>query len=173
MNGKKEEKREPGGLEGQLYLAGLCLPPAAALFFYAQEALSALLPETFLVPCVFYAVTGLYCPGCGGTRAVAALLDGKLALSFLYHPVVPYFAALYAGFMISHTAGRLLHFWQKRILKRSLLGERRIGMRYRNGYLYAALAIVLLNAAVKNIALTAFCADVLKWLDAHALIKLL
>lgn len=36
--------------------------------------------------------TGYYCPGCGGTRAITALLHGRLLSSFLYHPVVLYAA---------------------------------------------------------------------------------
>lgn len=32
----------------------------------------------FWPPCVFHQLTGLQCPGCGGTRAVAALLHGHL-----------------------------------------------------------------------------------------------
>lgn len=41
-------------------------------------------------PCVFHLMTGWYCPGCGGTRAVKALLRGNLIESFHYHPVVLY-----------------------------------------------------------------------------------
>ena len=29
-------------------------------------------------PCFIYSLTGWYCPGCGGTRAVKALLCGRL-----------------------------------------------------------------------------------------------
>lgn len=38
-------------------------------------------PESygFYPPCPFHAVTGLLCPGCGATRAVAALVHGNLA----------------------------------------------------------------------------------------------
>ena len=36
-------------------------------------------------PCLFHLVTGYYCPGCGGTRAIASLLHGQLFRSFLYH----------------------------------------------------------------------------------------
>ena len=42
----------------------------------------------FRIPCLFQLMTGLYCPGCGGTRAVKALLAGHPVLSFLYHPLV-------------------------------------------------------------------------------------
>ena len=40
--------------------------------------------------CSFLSVTGLYCPGCGGTHAVCALAGGHLWESFRYHPFVPY-----------------------------------------------------------------------------------
>ena len=33
-------------------------------------------------PCLFHLLTGLYCPGCGGTRAVRAMMAGNLGLSF-------------------------------------------------------------------------------------------
>ena len=44
-------------------------------------------------PCLFHLLTGLYCPGCGGTRAVRAMAAGNLRLSFQYHPLVLYTAA--------------------------------------------------------------------------------
>ena len=34
------------------------------------------------MPCAFHSLTGLYCPGCGGTRAVRELLYGDLRMSF-------------------------------------------------------------------------------------------
>ena len=46
-----------------------------------------MIPTWFRMPCLFQMMTGLYCPGCGGTRAVRALLSGHPVLSFLYHPV--------------------------------------------------------------------------------------
>ena len=33
-----------------------------------------------IYPCLFHLVTGAYCPGCGGTRALLALLHGRLAV---------------------------------------------------------------------------------------------
>ncbi|MDE6088805.1 MAG: DUF2752 domain-containing protein [Oscillospiraceae bacterium] len=38
--------------------------------------------------CPFYALTNRYCPGCGGTRAFLALLDGNLCLSVHENPAV-------------------------------------------------------------------------------------
>ena len=38
------------------------------------------------VPCVFHLITGLDCPGCGGTRMLLALLRGDLAAAWRYNP---------------------------------------------------------------------------------------
>ena len=51
-------------------------------------------------PCLFHTLTGVYCPGCGGTRAAAALLQGKLLQSFYYHPLVPYIAFAVPAFLV-------------------------------------------------------------------------
>ncbi|MGI6108357.1 MAG: DUF2752 domain-containing protein [Eubacteriaceae bacterium] len=69
---------------------GLCF---AAVLVCAGAALWMLLIRWgFIVPgmCDFYRMTGFYCPGCGGTRAVLALLSGDFAGAFLFHPFVPY-----------------------------------------------------------------------------------
>lgn len=39
--------------------------------------------------CKFQAVFHLYCPGCGGTRSLRALLHGDLISSFLIYPPIP------------------------------------------------------------------------------------
>ena len=54
------------------------------------------------IPCLFHELTGFYCPGCGGTRAVLALLAGHPVLSFLYHPLVPYCALVALVFAVSY-----------------------------------------------------------------------
>lgn len=43
----------------------------------AIDAFRVLLP-----PCPFRALTGLYCPGCGSTRALDALVHGDVARAF-------------------------------------------------------------------------------------------
>ena len=42
------------------------------------------------IPCLFHMITGLYCPGCGGTRAALALLRGQVVKSLLYNPIPAY-----------------------------------------------------------------------------------
>lgn len=50
---------------------------------------------------------GVYCPGCGGTRAVIALAHGRLIESLYYHPAVPAATALGATYLLSQTVWRL------------------------------------------------------------------
>lgn len=51
--------------------------------------------------CVFVWATGLYCPGCGGTRSFNALVHGKIWQSILFNPFVPYTIGVYVFFMIN------------------------------------------------------------------------
>lgn len=51
------------------------------------------LMERIAIPCIFNKVTGLYCPGCGITRAIRSLLKGNIHESFhnnmLLYTVIP------------------------------------------------------------------------------------
>ena len=39
--------------------------------------------------CLFHLLTGLYCPGCGGTRSMKALFRGQFLLSVHENPASP------------------------------------------------------------------------------------
>lgn len=43
--------------------------------------------RALLPPCPFRALTGLYCPGCGSTRALDALLHGDVTRAFDMNPL--------------------------------------------------------------------------------------
>lgn len=44
-------------------------------------------PGSILPSCPFHALTGLFCPGCGTTRALHALLHGDFALALGMNPL--------------------------------------------------------------------------------------
>jgi hypothetical protein len=50
--------------------------------------------STLLPSCPFHAVTGLWCPGCGATRATHELLHGHIAAALGGNLFLPVFAAL-------------------------------------------------------------------------------
>lgn len=94
--------------------------------------------------CLFRRITHLYCPGCGGTRAVLALLRGHPLQSLYYHPIVVYTAVVYGIYMLTNT------------LERISKGKWKIGIHYHNWFAWVALAIVLGNCLIRNLLLI-FC----------------
>ncbi len=137
MNTIKEQS--PKTLEDELYPVGLiCLGVAAVCL---PVFLKFVLPwfDDRHLGCAFWTFLGAYCPGCGGTRAVKALLQGHFLESLWYHPVVPYGVALYLMFMISWTFAKLHLFGIK------------TGVKFRAGYLYAMLVIIAVNFVLKNV----------------------
>jgi len=95
------------GVELCKFLAMLTLPFAASLFLrLAPDG-----AERFYPRCVWNAATGLYCPGCGTQRALAALGHLDFRAAFMYNPflfllIAP--AALYMGavFLFRAVTGR-------------------------------------------------------------------
>lgn len=60
---------------------------AAALIIAAMKFFSYVMYKTSYI-CPIFLFTGWYCPGCGATRAVRALLHGHFLRSFIYNPCV-------------------------------------------------------------------------------------
>lgn len=135
-------------IENGLFVAGWCVIGVGLLYWLFAEKLGFHLGK-FLLPCVFHQLTGIYCPGCGGTRASIALLQGHFVKSFLYHPFVPYTFVVGGWFLLSQTIERLSR------------GKVRIGMRYRDCYLWISLVIIGINVIVKDALLLGMGVDVL------------
>lgn len=106
---------------------------------YAIARVTGVPLDKIVPPCILLTLTGYYCPGCGGTRAVLALLRGDILYSLYCHPMVLYAAALYAWFLLSNTLQRISH------------GRIRIGMRYRHIYAVIAVVLIILSMAEHNI----------------------
>lgn len=67
------------------------------------------LTDDLRYPCAFRLATGLFCPGCGGSHALTALLGGRVFDSILAHPFVPYIIGLSLAKVICGTRRRLRH----------------------------------------------------------------
>jgi len=85
----------------------------------------------FQITCIFHKITGLYCPGCGGTRAFIAFISGHFIQSFIYHPIVEY------SFLC------ILYIFFRRLTNKKY--HPNISM------LWVALIIIVLNFVIKNI----------------------
>jgi hypothetical protein len=90
-----------------IHLAGLALAPIGCAVLYLFDPSGGLYPL-----CPFRVMTGLYCPGCGTTRAVSRLLHGRFgdaftlnALAVLMTPLLIY---AYASSLLLVTRGKPL-----------------------------------------------------------------
>ena len=76
---------------------------------------------------------------------VLALLKGRLVKSFLYHPLVPYSAAVYAGYVLEETRERLCR------------SRHRVPMSFWRGCVWLGLLILAGNTVARNLVL--FCSQ--------------
>lgn len=147
-----ENQPTPGhkivSIETALYITGWCLLGISAIAVFYLKASHIVLTEIF-APCILYTLTGVYCPGCGGTRSVLHLLTGHPLKCLIYHPLVFYAAVVGGWFMISQTVERI---------SRHRLA---IGMKFRDGFLWAALILVVINFILKNFFLFVLHIDLL------------
>lgn len=56
-------------------------------------------PKSLLIPCPFLSFFGIYCPACGGTRALRALITGEFSLALHENALVSLLPVL-MGFWI-------------------------------------------------------------------------
>ena len=92
----------------------------------------------FKMPCLFQQMTGLYCPGCGGTRALMALAQGRVGAALWYHTPVVITLALAAIYLFSQTAWRLR-------------GKRGWVLRYDRRWPMVLVGLFLANCVVRNV----------------------
>lgn len=100
------------------------------------------------IPCLFHLYTGLYCPGCGGTRAVKALIRGDLLLSFRYHPLILY--------MVTVVVVQIVTWLLAKLLKKPSFH-----IKHYLFFVYLGIGIGLVNVIVKNYMLLVHGIDLL------------
>lgn len=98
-------------------------------------------------PCLFHVVTGAYCPGCGGTRAFLALLQGRVIDSIRLNPLILYMAVSIPSFLLYR-----FYCMQKRRAPRPAVWMTA---------LFIGIAVLAVNFAVKNYYLLARHVDLL------------
>ncbi len=123
-------------LEDELFQIGIAA--LAAVLMLAVLYLCLLRRILPPIPCFFTTVLGIYCPGCGGTRALIAMLHGHFLKALWYHPLIPYMAVIYLGFMLTQGLNRL--------------GLKRIRpWKFHYWYLWGGLVLLIANFILKNV----------------------
>jgi len=64
----------------KILIIAATVPALALLYFFADARYSNFFPR-----CPLFALTGLYCPGCGSQRAMSALLHGSIIEAINYN----------------------------------------------------------------------------------------
>lgn len=123
-----------------VYIIGICIFFITGITALIIKGIAVRYNINILTECLFRHLTGLYCPGCGGTRAFIYLTHGNIPKSILYHPLVIYVVMLTLIFYVSQTLRFLTHGRVK-------------GMHLKYFYLYIALFLIVANFIIKNIIL--------------------
>lgn len=88
--------------------------------------------------CWFFSRWHVYCPACGGTRAMIALAHGKVWQALYWNPAVPTGAAFVVIYLLLQTVWRLR-------------GRQGWVLRYSDRWLWAFLWLLALNCLVRNL----------------------
>ena len=87
-------------------------------------------------PCIFNLFTGYFCPGCGNTRSIIALVNGHIILSLRYNPfIILLFVFLILLYIELFTSTFYVH---KKIIPRS------------NKFLFVTLGIMIVYYFIRN-----------------------
>lgn len=91
--------------------------------------------------CIVYKTYGIYCPGCGATRAVYSLYAGQILQSAYYNPLILYLVIVDFWYLITEGIAKIFNKENKFFVKNIKI------------YLYLALIILSLNWVIKIIML--------------------
>lgn len=98
------------------------------------------------MPCMVHDVLHIYCPGCGGTRALFAMLKGQFLKSLYYNPSI--------------LTGTLLVLYYEIGVIITLLKKNGKSYFYRNGiFVYLYVVFIVVFTIVRNYRLIAFGID--------------
>ncbi len=126
--------------EDGLYLAGWIILAISIFLLLLKNLIAPKVDIVSQMPgCYIYSLTGFFCPGCGGSRSVAALVHGRFFVCAVNFPLVAYSVIMYLWFMITQTIERISK------------GRYQIGLGWRHTYLWIALGILIVHFVMKNI----------------------
>lgn len=120
-----------------LYILYTIIPLLGLLFIFLYKKLKFKI-YFFSIPCQIHDVLHLYCPGCGGTRALRALLNFDIIRSFLCNPFVLYLICVF----LYYYACMIIDFITK---------NRYQFFHFKLSTLYLGLVVFLGNCIIRNV----------------------
>ena len=90
--------------------------------------------------CLIYEKFGIYCPGCGCTRAFICLIHGRIIDSLYYNPTVLYTVIVLSIYVISTILAKILRKENSKFV-----------MKYNPLFLYLGIFILIGTCIIKNI----------------------
>jgi hypothetical protein len=117
---------------GLIALGAMSVVAAGAVLFWFNPAQYRLYPF-----CFFHELTGLNCPGCGGTRALHQLLHGNVAAAFRLNALVVVSLPFFAWLGIRFSAGTIR--------------QQPMGKRVSSKWFWALLALAVVFAVLRNL----------------------
>lgn len=126
-----------------LYIIGICTAVPVALFIIISNLIIERTGYSMIKNCGFRMLTGLYCPGCGGTRALYYLIHGRILQSIKYNLFTIYLVVVALIFYVSQS----IRYISKGRIK---------GLHFNKWITIAGLIIIVVNFAIKNILLVFF-----------------
>lgn len=106
---------------------------AGAVYLYFHN------PHEYPLPCIFYVLTGLYCPGCGAGRASYSILHGRWFDAFCYNPLM----VVLLPFIGLYVAARTLDW--------VITGGNHIDRKISARLLAGVLVVILIYGVLRNI----------------------
>lgn len=128
---KKERTIDDYIYEAIILTIGLLLILYAVYSFFGK-------PDIF--NCKIYETWGIYCPGCGCTRAFLSLMHGNIIESLYYNPTVAYSFIITLMYLISRTVGKIIKKENAKYI-----------MKYNPIYIYIGVGLLVITCIVKNI----------------------
>jgi len=119
-----------------ILLGATAIGAGAVVFFFNPSA------HGFYPICLFHKLTGLNCPGCGGTRSLYALLHGNFSLALKDN----------ALFVLLLPAVVLRGVW----FGRKIILHRPVGQFFPAKFLWTLLAIAVVFTVLRNLPAFAF-----------------
>jgi hypothetical protein len=118
-----------------------CACAAGTALLYAQDPTQP--GPSLLPPCPLYALTGIYCPGCGTARALYSLLHGNVIAALGFNPLLvvalPFLVAVLGSYAL---------WWARRTPLPGFVTSRMVGN--------VALWVVGIYFVLRNIPLEPF-----------------